>query len=207
MKVAIFFVGEYRTFDRTWQVILDNIIRPNNADVFIHGSGFQTLNIFRERWGDCVKAVSQMDEDKQKEYLCLRDYLMKCKVALQPSVIARTHPGNLGYILRSGTLIEHYHNYHGFRLIREYELKMGIKYDIVIRSRLDNIVSFHLDLERFYYGIGSGKYLLSLGNKKVEEVIDPPQELLEKISGYDMPIKIPIIFAFRKNVMWIGRRV
>ena len=36
MKVAVCLSGQLRTFDKTYNSIIENLVKPNNADVFIH---------------------------------------------------------------------------------------------------------------------------------------------------------------------------
>lgn len=159
MKVALLVTGEIRTLEKTWKLILDHIIAPNEADVFIYGQkqAYDKHELpfaqdqFHQYWGSAVKSIKFMSLEELREYNLLSQYLYHYKPAFKSEVFARSGV-NKEYLLQSGTLIEHYQIWRCGQMILQYEQQNQIKYDLVMRIRLDSIFIHPFECKAFYEG-------------------------------------------------------
>lgn len=161
-NVALILTGEIRTLDKTQKLIFDKIINPLKADVFIHSSKTNYKdnvnidnNIFNKYWGDNVKKYKFMpgknvdinspditidDINELNEYEKLSNIIWLYKKGCGEQVFKRCGV-NRNYLLNSGTLIEYYQILKASQMMYQYEKDNNVKYDFIIRSRLDVILT------------------------------------------------------------------
>lgn len=158
MRIAIILTGEIRTFDQTYQVIYDHLIEPNQADVFIY---YQNKSYneptnqptdkpfdFSRYWSKCIKQSHCMNAQDQAEFVQLRDWLLKFKPGISEQVFQRRGV-NRNYMVQSGSLIEWYQIEKAGKMVLRHEHEHGFQYDLIIRSRLDTILTSPLNLQAF----------------------------------------------------------
>jgi len=80
-NVAILFTGAYRTFDKTYQCILDNMLKPNSAKAFIfcesNISTYDFQQMIESRWNGYVGSVKSNNTTRTKEFEAILEYLIK----------------------------------------------------------------------------------------------------------------------------------
>jgi hypothetical protein len=154
MKTAVLFYGEIRGHPLGWKQLFDNLVSPNNADVFIHGYRYapdwltkfseedrKNMLDFHRNKGihttppqllfDIFKPVSTLIEEQISHV----DENMENVVSILRRENYMLESANLwGYnIARSQT----YTRKRVIELKKKYEEEHGFKYDNVILTRLD----------------------------------------------------------------------
>lgn len=162
MKIAILLSGRMRTFWHNYKNILENLIVPNDADVFIFAGGDQRFNddrwtglypycsTLKSRGGDSIENIIDLDErqyftDKLGSYLKKFVYLEEdpsFKTDFSEILGQKTH--GHGYIVEAYLRQKKCNE-----LRKQYELEQGLKYDAIVRLRSDMVFSFKLDLQNY----------------------------------------------------------
>lgn len=220
-RVAICFTGEVRTFERTWKTILDHVIAPNRADVFVHCSRTAykspipfAPDTFERVWGHHVKDVRFWNEDDEREHQLLRDRALSARPGTAAGVFDRTHPANRDYLVRSGTLYEYTEILKCAQLLVAYERAHQFRYDVVIRARLDTVFIDPFEVTSFFESDLADvqdvvRYVQCLGNAKLlrncRETNGDLAELL-RTQVDSSPLELPMVHTLRKNVIWIANR-
>lgn len=198
-KVCVLFTGAYRTFDKTYKYILDNILKPNSAKAFVlcetEYSFTEFEEIFKNRWGDHVGSVQALKNSRTKEFNDIMEYLFKSKSGLS-NYYLNQHGFNQDYLKNSGSILEYYQFMKCYEQMLEYERQHCIKFDIVIRSRFDMILTQPLNLSKFFTEVnsdlldkyGEDIYIRSLGNENMAKLLSDNK--MVKLFEYE---------PFRKN--------
>ncbi len=233
-NIAVLFTGQYRTFDKTYTHILNNLLKPNNAKAFIYCETDIYENDFlfllKQRWPEeYIGKVCCVQDSKTKEYEQILEYLLKNKEALKKEYIEKFNY-KYEYIQNGGSILEHYQYMKCFDLMIKYEKEHNIKFDIIMRCRLDivltqqiNILSFFNKLdEELLKKCGSEIYIRSLGNEVMANNI--LNNKLKSEYGYDIKLgknnynslkNNEILYTLKnENIIWtlyanwlmIGRR-
>ena len=130
MRVALCISGQPRSLETGYQYVKRNLLDHHKVDVYIHS------------WEDAVSAeVANRIDELYKPIIVHYTKTFSPKYFEQYTRIASApHPAvNTGHMLAS----VHYAN----ELKREWELKCGFKYDIVVRSRFDFCLNTNLPLD------------------------------------------------------------
>ena len=156
MKVALLLTGEVRTVDKTHHPLLENLIIPNHADIFICSDNTSykentgvDVGIFETYWGSHVKKAVFSSEKDKKEYQHIFEYLWNFKSGITQEAMS-TSGVDREYLRNSGTLIEYFQIWKCSRLMMDYEQENRFKYDIVIRGRLDMVFTEKMEIASFY---------------------------------------------------------
>jgi hypothetical protein len=156
-KTAVLICGQYRSFDKTLDNLLETFIYPNSADVFLVLTG-QT-----EVTDECVavKRLTQMgllknilclsDEDilSSKEFQDALHRIGSFASFMNPSVLKGEMVDPVSYYQRTGR--QFYAIFRGGTLLRDYEEKNGFRYDYVIKVRTDMYYSEKYDIKDIFF--------------------------------------------------------
>ena len=229
-QVAIIFTGLLRTFDRTYLNILNKLITPNNATVFLMCDSERTVGDLSQdaqsKWGHCGGVMVQ--HGRSSEFKNLIDYLLKTQPQLQPDKFLDFFPAPV--LCAGGSILEYYQFSKGHEVMLEYERKHDVRFEVVIRSRLDIIFGNDIGILDFFNlrpdshtipefpaeGLlsDSWTYFRNLGNAAIAECgnhsppsdhvpaiqIQPPADIEEAISSSRY------LWTLGHNQVWIGRR-
>jgi hypothetical protein len=139
MKTAVMFYGLPRYVERTFPKIRDNIIIPNNADVFVHTWVDDTvINTPQQHYNDetlvsdvithdIIHKIDKLYKPKSISYGC------------RPNLKKVAHPRiNLNSKLHVSIYEQHISGYKVNNLRLEYQKEHNVKYDMILRCRFDN---------------------------------------------------------------------
>lgn len=170
MRVAVCIFGEIRGTPDTWQRLYDNIIRPNNADVFINNVYYKKDFIEHLDIDDVErkyiagyyanKGVYYTPPPELFEILSPKEYLLQARVAYSeehlPSLQSRfshvSHvPGQSSNRWEYHTLLSQNESRKwALRMRQQHEERTGIKYDMVILTRLDANTISPMDIRHLH---------------------------------------------------------
>jgi hypothetical protein len=149
MKTAILLIGELRTVDKTIDIIRENIVNNLDCDVFcvFNGTGReneieQYEKLINEKLGDKCKSV--------KKFLSYDEIYLNYK-NLTLNNLKNKLPNNwINYIGNSGCIIQHYQIWLCYKSMVNYEMINNIKYDYVLKFRIDMIWNENFNLNWIY---------------------------------------------------------
>lgn len=129
-KVAILMSGQSRTFWLMGKSIYNNVVLPNNADVFVYVEESSSINVeheflFREIYKDSLKGYRKINQS----------YIDK--VMTYDAYIRTKHPlveSNPGMFRATDQYIKFEEC---GKMIERYEEEKGFKYDVIMRVRPD----------------------------------------------------------------------
>jgi hypothetical protein len=82
-KVAVLFTGAYRTFDKTYQHILDNILKPNSATAFVlcesSLSDEEFNNNLKSKWNNHIGSIKSVVSTRTEEFNNILEYILNSK--------------------------------------------------------------------------------------------------------------------------------
>ena len=154
MKIALCLSGQIRSYQKSYEYYLKNLIENNDVDVFIHTwnidtdiyTELNTFNQLKETFKPKSFSLSkQFPEDQFKNY----------------TVIDERWPAK-------NTFQMWYSVFKANELKREHELTNGFKYDMVVRTRFDFALNTKIDLN-------IEKNKLYVPNDLIKGTIDPNQ--------------------------------
>lgn len=125
MKIALCLSGQIRSFDLVYQNLINNLIVPNDCDVFYHTwhmyDNSKYINFYNPTDNKYVKYGSYSYENVEK----VINHLKPVSFLFEKPVIQQNTKSMFYSVMKSNSLK------------CQYENLMGFKYDIVIRSRSD----------------------------------------------------------------------
>jgi hypothetical protein len=206
MKTALLLVGGYRTFEKTWKLINDNLIASNDAVVFAYCETNYSCEdlryILEKKFGEeHVGKVVAISSTKNEEYLNLQKFLIKNKPALQKEVFEYASANDQyhwdqSYIKNSGSIYQYYMLMKCFQLMIDYEKEYDINFDIIVKSRFDIVIGKKLDLRNFFSRINlniindcqcnDDLYIRSLGSQYIYESYLNGNKLYEPTLRYEL---------------------
>lgn len=231
---ALIITGQVRTFSKTWENILNNVIIPNNFDVFMYidnrgkpdPEGLSIAGL----WplpikNDFVKELKFMSQEDTLEYeKDLQNILQKPQL-LQSMTLKGWDARH--YLRYSGSIVEYFQYFQGVSMMEKYENIHGFKYDYVMRGRCDIAFTEPFKIIEFFKLLPSLKIIgeiekgsndLSINtdfpDSKYFEVF-PKDELINlgpifkniySLGGINCTNPKTTIFTIRKNVIWCGTR-
>lgn len=228
MKTAILYSGSAYNIKHSIQSQLENLVIPNDADVFIFTNRFCKRRTTPEGY---IPDPSKMDDPEENQ-----KWVDKCKLQtfednpltdeeiqlmkdvlgdrLKVIQLAEETPGYMEY-LQSGreemlrainnrmkdnaakglptlfngkeqnnpnngnirnTSDQYKHVQKCYQLMKEYEADNGIKYDYVMRARIDFIVPFELNISHYYLNHDSNNYLYNCSGFRNDEQVEWAEE-------------------------------
>lgn len=177
MKVAVCLSGQLRTFEKTWGNIMDNVIIPNNADVFIH-SWYDECNMSQHGM-DLNRCQSPIRKDADKLVIELykpKRYIIEkprnfsnSKMKVPDIVIKKTmccipdgHHNDASNV-RSHIVNNTYCMFYSIMKCNEicqlYSHECGIEYDVVVRVRFDITLDKKIVFSQSDYDINCINYI------------------------------------------------
>lgn len=149
-RVAILLCGHLRTFRQTYPVIRKNLVLPMNADVFIHTWDTLGTQIVDTKYGpipddsqrtDASEVYRLIPEIADLKMESNAAFIARAKVAgSKPYVFGQGSGGGRWKMLSAKPVFIESQLYSvdsAFRLMEQHEVKVGKKYDLVIKLRSD----------------------------------------------------------------------
>lgn len=205
VKIAILFTGQFRTFDRTWKIIKQNLILPNSATIFIFGESPEpeiSRKEVEQKWEGHIGTCYFTHSTRNEEYNQIVNYLRNSKIALKFEMLARSGI-NPEYVFQSGSILEYYQYMKTFDLMLGYERAHNIKFTHIVRSRLDMVFTLPLELNQFFTTPPEDLEMFkSLGSEKIKQ---RREENITDVKFQNLR-REDTLWTFRKNVVWIGSR-
>lgn len=201
MRTAILFTGGLRTFDRTAPFLFENLIKPNNATIFV---ACETQNdpteILEKAFPGVEVVVSYKPSYRDTEFERIaNDCLYNSDHAgLQPGVFLRSG-WDMHWTIEwlknmSGSMVQWHQLAKAWEMVVEYEIIHNIKFDVCVKSRFDILLKERLDLVAFFLGSPSTEEeMRSLGSERMKKAP------YVATNGYDDP---PGILGTRENTVW-----
>jgi hypothetical protein len=171
MKVALILSGQPRNVQRGFEGLFNSLLMHYDVDVFVHtwfdGEDLSTHSIIPDKVNDCldVMAVADIERlykpkrlwvEKPKTWDIVYDFTDDCFIkawswAQDRIPAAKIYASNTTNSMFFSTMTANY-------LKEQYAIDNHIKYDVVIRNRLDyapktfiNLKDLHIDDSTFYY--------------------------------------------------------
>ena len=141
MKLAIFYTGLFRTFEKTYKYLFENVLLNDECHIFacIDKADEDKKEILEEKLGKHLKTICFVEKYNEE----MRD-IWNNHVFL--ALNGKVHHSWIDYLLhRSGSVFEYYQLYKCYQNMIEYENENNIKYDYVLRIRLDMIINQKID--------------------------------------------------------------
>lgn len=172
MRTAICMSGQARFLEECFPYIQENLIKPNNSDVFMHVWSYENASDQPHKFGGDGGWINhRIDKNSHKKAIELyspQDFVIEEAFKIH-------HPGNAHHLAfqnfksaipkeanEAGMTLESYSSkifsdsfcmWHGIMksnmLANLYSLKNGFKYDFVVRARFDLKIKSRIELSRF----------------------------------------------------------
>ena len=155
MKTAIFFCGSIRDFPTCLPSLQRYVLNNLDADIFLHLWKMEDVskldtNVDFKWKNDSCKEQYVLDQLKPVRYIIdtyTTDWENRILQESGVDMTKMTDPNLLNYGVNSCGM--YYKIYEAFRMVEDYSTKNKIKYDIVIRARLDFIWEDHVHISDF----------------------------------------------------------
>lgn len=147
-KVAVILTGHLRTYSRTYQCILHNLLIPNKADLFI--VTYDIMDNIKISSGEKIIEEKIDLEDVKKKF---RPFLKVLKVIDSKNFEYKYDPiPNYPYFFpdrldRLLTMLKII--YMGFNIVNDYQATNRIRYDYIIRARADLLFKQEIDINTY----------------------------------------------------------
>jgi hypothetical protein len=149
-RVAVLLCGHLRTFRKTYPVIRKNLVLPMNADVFVHTWDTLGMQIVDSKYGpipddsqrtDAAEVYRLIPEIADLRMESNAAFIARAKVAdSKPYVFGQGSGGGRWKMLSAKPVFIESQLYSldaAFRLLQQHEVKVGKKYDVIIKLRSD----------------------------------------------------------------------
>lgn len=220
MKVAWCIPALMRTYKRLYQNHLDNLIGPNDVDIFVYTSNYNDQLdeqydplVFEEEIRSVYKERLKGIQIVSNEFI--DDAVLSSREDAIPNIsMARIANGlekDPGSIKRKNDWINFYRTLQCNEMIKSYEKENDFEYDVVIKMRPDLILDKKLELDKIEI---FNTFLYTFGNNKDEHLgqykefgEDYPKDFFYSISTQDYlntqhyintPFLNMFVFATRK---------
>ena len=147
MHVAVLFTGQERCIHRTAKLLKRNLLENNNAVVFLACESSDPQRLANHFQGAQYGGSHILPTLRTPEFNAFMQVL-DCanRPALRPEVFSRTTEGwTMGYLHSSGTVLQYYQVWKAWTMLLEYEAANNMKFDVVVRCRLDSLLTEPLD--------------------------------------------------------------
>lgn len=163
MKVAIYLIGQPRYFEETYPNIYKNIIKPNNADVFLHGwFNPEESNKEIKHGGICYY------KNRKKGYIIkpntdkrLIELYKPKKYLIEPQKFLKIKNKKMENVNCTSGLSMYYSIMIANDLVREYENENNFRYDFVVKLRYDMYCDKPLILKNFDRNVFNNPHIRS----------------------------------------------
>lgn len=197
MRTAIMITGGYRVFDKTWRIIKENLVIPNNAIIFVFVESPYSDEEFQTKmktfFGEHLGAAKTLESTRTYEYNKIVEFLLQHKQGLEDIEFNRVGVPK-HYITQSGSILEYYQFMKCYDLILEYERKHNVKFELFMRTRPDIPVLTSMQITNFFKSVDQDKlqeygkeiYIRSMGNEIIARKIKKGENTLHNFKeGYD----------------------
>jgi len=189
MRVAICISGEFRTFKQNYKALMQNMIEPYNADVFISSWTKSSAMDIQGNKTELIidkKEILEMYKPKGlKLYDFEENYFYELKGIKIPEALIKAKPNHFRANLPQFYLMKDCNNQK-----TAYEDKNKFKYDVVIRTRFD-LLPFKkinlntLDLKKIYLKhIINDTYYCDQFAISSSELIDKYTSVFDRLESY-----------------------
>jgi hypothetical protein len=224
--------GGYRVFDKTWKIIKENLVIPNNAKLFIFVESPYLDEEFQAKmksfFGEYLGTAKTLESTRTYEYNKIVEFLLQQKQGLEDIEFNRVGVPKQ-YITQSGSILEYYQFMKCYDLILEYERRNNVRFDLFMRTRPDIPVLTTLAITDFFKSVDHDKlekygreiYVRSMGNDIIARKIQDGKNTLQNFKeGYDpfrgldlddddllrMINEEEFIWTIYYNWIWIAKR-
>lgn len=174
LKTAVCITGQPRHFEETYSNIYNNIIKPNNADVFLHawfdekdsGSTIKNAGVTYYKNKNKNYIVKKDTYDKLKELYKPIDFIIEKQIyfkdIIETNILSFLENNNINY---NSTFSMFYSLLKCGELIRNYEQKSNFKYDYIIKIRFDVFLNAPIIVNKFDSKYFNNPYTTSLDDR------------------------------------------
>jgi hypothetical protein len=150
LNVAVFYTGEMRTINKCISYFKKNVLINDDVHVFATLQTHpytETYNesVLKELLGNHLKSLMWFRNDKDEEYVTMRDNLIETGHIKIDDMIYYYPQSIKDYLKLSGTIAETYQYFMSYKKMVEYEIENNIKYDYIIRIRTDVVITKKID--------------------------------------------------------------
>ena len=205
---AVIITGQIRTFEKILKSLVENIVVPNKAVVFIccETDNKENLDKILNKYpeiniGGIITEPSFINEEFNS---IVNMIITSGRKGLSPKVFERAQKvdginWNINYIVTSGTIVQYYQFWKIWHILLEYERKNNCKFENIIRTRTDVFISKKINISNVFE---EGGYIENLYNKSM---------LLDNSIYFDKLTNIiykpcDTIITLATEQVWIGKR-
>ena len=211
--LAVLFTGQYRTFDRTWRTIESHLLSCNNAKAFIfaeHSDPEAATASITEKWKRHIGVCKVLPTTRTVEYRQILSYLLGNKPAIHPELMQKAGFSQ-NYLIQSGSILEYYQFLKAYDQMLDYERVHDVKFTVVVRSRLDVVFAIPLELRSFFARDHAEMTEVEFTSLNHPLLASRQHAWIHPGQIRNPPSSLPlqrrdVIWTFRKNVIWLGRR-
>jgi len=205
---AVIITGNLRSFDKIIKSLIDSIIIPNNAIVFIccetekKEDLYNILNAYPEiNIGGIITEITFRNEEFHSILNMIKSSNRK---GLMHEVFERAQKTdgtdwNINYIETSGSVIQYYQFWKIWNTLLQYERNNNCKFENIIRTRTDMFINKKINISNVFE---EGGYIQNLYDNSLLEENKIYYDKLTKVinNPYDTVITLAI------EQVWIGKR-
>jgi len=205
---AVIITGQIRTFEKILKSLVENIVVPNNAVVFIccETDNKENLDKILNKYPEInIGGIITEPSFRNGELNSILNMIIKSnRKGLSHEVFERARKAdginwNINYIETSGTIIQYYQFWKIWHVLLEYERKNKCKFENIIRTRTDVFISKKINISNVFE---EGGYIQNLYNKSM---------LVDNSIYFDKLTNIihkpcDTIITLSTEQVWIGKR-
>lgn len=230
MNIAILFTGRIDALERCSRLHRENLTGCNGpVHIFYYLEGKKEViakdALLGPQGGSVLHGEIVEKSSESPQYRAILDFVMENAPALRPEVL-ESSAFDRNFFYRSGAILEYFQFMKAYEHMLEYERREGVRFDVVVRSRLDIVLSEPLRIRNFFESLdddllrnfGPQVYIQSLGSRTMAERIRAGE--LVQLFNYNK-FEIPdgsahdvlsiireskIMWTMYCNWIWIARR-
>ena len=208
MLNAVIITGQLRTFDKILKSLIDSIIVPNNATVFLccetddHHTLQKLLNTFPNiKFGGVMVASSFRNEEFNAILTMIKQ---SNRNGLSDKIFERARKADginwhYNYVESSGTILQYYQFWKIWSVLLDYERTHNCKFDNVVRTRTDIFINKTINMNNVFE---EGGYINELYiNDTLVKTSIYYDDLINNIDKPD-----DTIITLGEEQVWIGKR-
>lgn len=208
MLNAVIITGQLRTFDKIFKSLIDSIIIPNNATVFLccetddHYTLHTLLNTFPNiKFGGVMVTSSFRNEEFNAILTMIKQ---SNRNGLSDKIFERARKADginwhYNYVESSGTILQYYQFWKIWSVLLDYERTHNCKFDNVVRTRTDIFINKTINMNNVFE---EGGYINELYiNDTLVKTSVYYDDLINNIDKPD-----DTIITLGEEQVWIGKR-